>query len=243
MLIVAHAPKGGTGSTFLTAMLTQNLAARGHQVAAVDMTFQDSLKLYFGLLPNQPVIEMTATTSETMMVAGVELLNAHSFSRDPAFAESIGEGFSPLLAKDRITIVDVASDDRALKDFLMPHADLHLCALTACPASAAVLPKVEPGTPAVSLARTAFVLNQLDDRRRLSRHTHSFLRQLLGDRLIGTVRVDEALNEALATFEPLAKAAPSSVLIPDMLRLTIALEARLGIAPETDATSLQNAAV
>jgi hypothetical protein len=89
---------------------------------------------------------------------------------------------------------------------------------------------VEPGTPTVSLQRTAFVLNQLDDRRQLSRHTHAFIRELVRDNLLGMVRYDEAINDALALFQPLDKHAPSSVLIPDIERLTDALQARLGLS-------------
>lgn len=234
MLVLVHAPKGGTGVSFLTASLACALAKRGQQVAAIDFTYQDSLKLYLGLLPHQRVIEMSARVGEAMVVAGVEIMNGHAFSREQAFIDGIRAGDSPLLDPERIIFADLASDDRELRHFLMEHAALHICPLLPRPASLATLPKVVPGTPTVELEKTVFVLNQLDDRRKLSRHTHHFLRELLKDKLLGTVRYDEALNDALAHFQPLEKFSPASVLIPDLDRLADALEQRLGLQGAAD---------
>lgn len=229
MLILFHSPKGGSGSSFLAASLAQAFAKRRHQVAAIDFTYQDSLKLYLGLLPQQSVLEMTARVSDAMVAAGVEVMNGHAFSREQAFIDGIRAGDSPLLDKERVIFADIASDDHALRHVLMEHAALHVCPIMPRPASLATLAKVEPGTPVVALEKTVFVLNQIDDRRQLSRHTHNFLQELLDDRLLGTVRYDEAINDALAMFQPLDKLAPSSALIPDIERLADALEIRLGL--------------
>lgn len=229
MLVLVHSPKGGSGSTFLTAALAGALAKRGQAVAAVDFTFQDALKLYLGLMPTQPVTEMDARGTDAMLVGGVELMNGHAFSREKSFIDSLRAGDSPLLDKERIIFADIASEDHALRHFLMDYAALHICSILPRPASLATLSKVEPGTPVVALKKTVFVLNQLDDRRRLSRHTHSFIQELVGENLLGTLRYDEAINEALAMFQPLSKFAPSSVLIPDIERLANALQARLSL--------------
>ncbi|HEX7820593.1 MAG TPA: division plane positioning ATPase MipZ [Sphingobium sp.] len=229
MLILVHSPKGGSGSSFLAASLAATLARRGQQVAAIDFTFQDTLKLYLGLLPTQPVIEMSARVGEAMVVAGVEIMSGHIFSREQAFIDGIRAGDSPLLDKERIIFADIGSEDRELRGFLLDHAALHICPILPRSASLATLSKVQPGTPTVALEKTVFVLNQLDDRRQLSRHTHNFIRELVGDKLLGTVRYDEAINDTLAMFQPLEKFAPSSALIPDLERLTDALQLRLGL--------------
>ena len=242
MLIVVHSPKGGVGTSFLTAALAATLVKRGRQVAAIDFTFQDSLKLYFGLLPNQPLAALSHPRGDAMVVSGVELMNGHAFSREQAFVDAMRAGDLALLDDDRITFVDVASGDRELKQFLMDHATLHICPLLPQPGSLGALAKVEPDTPTVELKKTVFVLNQLDDRRRLSRHTRRFMQELLGDKLLGTVRYDEALNEAVAMFEPLSKFAPSSVLLPDLARLADALEARLGLAAADEPADAQRVA-
>ena len=93
----------------------------------------------------------------------------------------------------------------------------------------AALTKVQPGTPAVDFPRTVFVLNQLDDTHRLSRHSHVFIRELFGEKLVGTVRRDEGVNEAAAMFEPIAKFAPASAALTDLSKLAVAIEARCGL--------------
>lgn len=229
MLILVHSPKGGSGSSFLAASLAITLAKRNVQVAAIDFTFQDSLKLYLGLLPHQPVLEMGTHSGEAMVVGGVEVMNGHAFSRQKGFVDSVKSGDSLLFDKERIVFADIGSENHELRQFLMPHAALHICPILPRPASLTTLAKVSPGEPTVELEKTVFVLNQRDDRRQLSRHTHSFIRELMGDKLLGTVRYDEAINDALAMFQPLEKFAPSSVLINDIEALTDALQARLSL--------------
>lgn len=241
MLILVHSPKGGVGSTFLTAQLAMHLAQRGHQVTAIDFTYQDSLKLHFGMLPSQTLAGMTYAAGDTMVVNGVELLNGHALAEEQRFLDMLGQDEPDLFDPNRITLVDVASGARTLKTRLLRHCDLHICPLLPFAASLATLPLVEPGTPTAMLDKTVFVLNQLDDTRRLSRHSHSFIRQLMGDSLLGTVRRDEAVNEALAMFEPIAKFAAASVVRIDLDRLAHAVERRLGLAADEDgaAASLQ----
>jgi len=233
-LILVHSPKGGVGSTFVAAQLALHLARKGHQVSAIDFTFQDSLKLFFNMLPSQSLLDMVDTQSEALVVSGVSLANGHTLSRDPAFHDLLLQTDGTPFGGDRITIADVASDDRALKALLLPHAVLHICVLMPRPASLATLTKIEPGTPAVELKKTVFVLNHLDDRRRLSRDTHSFVRELFGPQLIGTIRRDEAVNEALAMFEPIEKFAPTSAVLPDLLALCGAVEERCGLVAPLD---------
>ncbi|MET0252059.1 MAG: cellulose synthase operon protein YhjQ/BcsQ [Novosphingobium sp.] len=230
MLVLLHSPKGGVGSTFLTAQLAMHLAGRGHQVTAIDLTFQDSLKLHFGILPSQPITSLSYDAGDTMVVHGVELLSGHAITEDPRFLDMLAGDDPALFDPAHVTLLDVSSGQRGLKARLLKHCDLHICALLPFPASLAALPKVEPGTVTTELTKTGFVLNQLDDTRRLSRHSHTFIRELLGDLLLGTVRRDEAVNEAIAMFQPLAKVAPSSVAALDLARLATTIEARLGLA-------------
>lgn len=228
-LILCHSPKGGVGTSFIAAQLAIRLAHQGHDVAAVDFTYQDALKLFFGLLPTQTLMEMGEATNDSMVVSGVELLSAYNLSRDPQFREILMRpGRSPFDG-DKLFIADVAAGDRETKELLLPHAMLHICTLLPRPGSLAALTKVQPGTPAVDLPRTVFVLNQLDDTHRLSRHSHVFIRELFGEKLVGTVRRDEGVNEAAAMFEPIAKFAPASVALTDLSKLAVAIEARCGL--------------
>ena len=235
-LILVHSPKGGVGSTFITAQLALHLAQRGREVAAIDFTYQESLKLHFGLRPVQTITDMADVNVDALVVSGVALMNGHLSGRDPAFRHGLKSGDVPSFSQNRITIADISSGDRELKDLLLPHAVLHICVLVPGPAALAVLPRIQLGTPTIALPKTVFVLNQIDDRLRLSRDTHSFIRDLFKDKLIGTVRRDEAVNEALAMFEPVARYAPSSVALPDLMRLTDAVEARCAL-PDIDANT------
>ena len=106
---------------------------------------------------------------------------------------------------------------------------MHVCTLLPQPVSLAALTKVAAGTPTIELPNTAYILNQLDDTHRFSRHTHIFLRELVGDQLVGTVRRDEAVNEAAAMFEPISKYAPASAALADIRTVAEGIEAMIGL--------------
>ncbi|CAM5604014.1 ParA family protein [Sphingobium scionense] len=237
-LILCHSPKGGVGTSFIAAQLAIHLAQRGHDVSALDFTYQDSLKLYFGLTPAQNLPELNDGSAEQIAVSGVALFSAYGLQHDAAFRDLLDRPDHSPFARKKIFIADVAAGDRETKDMLLPHAVLHICPMHPRPGSLAALPKVEPGTATIDLVKTGFVLNHLDDAHRLSRHTHIFLRELLGSKLLGTVRRDEAVNEASAMFEPLARFAPASVALNDLRKLVIAVEQAAGLveAPEETAS-------
>lgn len=230
-LLLCHSPKGGTGTSFIAAHLAMHLASQGHDVVALDFTYQDSLKLFFGLLPTQSLAEFHGGQGSALAVAGVEIFSAHRIGHDPDFIAALQAGRSPFDDR-KIYVADVAAGDRATKDLLMPHATMRVCTLLPQPVSLAALTKVQADTPTIELSNTAFILNQIDDTHRFSRHAHIFVRELLGEALIGTVRRDEAVNEAAAMFDPISKYAPASAALADMRLVAKAIAARaLGHEP------------
>ncbi|WP_420139612.1 cellulose synthase operon protein YhjQ/BcsQ [Sphingomonas sp.] len=234
-LIISHSPKGGVGTTFLSAYLAAQFAERGLDVTLIDFTFQDDMKLYFGIQPGQELSTLGDRHAEPLLAAGVELLQGYQAAQDPAIRRDLqsGRAFSD---SNRLYIADIPSGDRDLKAILMPHATLHICALLPRAPSLAALTKVDQDHPAIGLEKTVFIMNQVDDRQRLSGDSHAFVRAMFGEQLIGSVRRDEALNETLAMFEPLTKYAPTSVLIPDLAVLADAVLVRCGLATEQDDT-------
>ena len=232
-LLISHSPKGGVGTTFLSAYLAVQFAQRGLDVTLIDFTFQDDMKLYFGIQPGQELSSLGDRNAEPLVASGVQLLQGYEAARDPAIRRDLesGRAFSDV---DRVYIADIPSGDRDLKAALMPHAILHLCALLPRAPSLATLTKVDPERPAIGLEKTVFVMNQVDDRQRLSGDSHAFVRELFGPQLIGAVRRDEALNETLAMFEPLTKYAPTSVILPDLAVLADAVLVRCGLVEEQD---------
>ncbi len=228
-LILCHSPTGGVGTSFVAAHLALGLAARGHAVAAVDFTHADALKLFFGMLPTQAVPEIGEAEDEGVIVEGVELLHGYGIAQGGRLKRG-GRGEGALLG-ERVVVADVASADHATRDVLMPLAALHLCVLTPQPVSLAGLGRVRPGMATIDLDSTAFVLNRCDDTRKLSRHSQLFLRELFGERLIASIRRDEAVNEALASFQPIPRYAPQSVVLPDLAAMAAAVETRCGLQP------------
>jgi len=227
-LVICYAAKGGVGTTFLAAQLALGAARRGRQVTAVDLTGQDSLKLHFGLLPNQSLPDFASSSREMMAIADVNLIGASAPQQKKMLRDRAQDG---AFAEDdlHVVIADIASGDRDLFDALIPYADLNLSALLPDPASLASLTQLARDVSISKMKKTAFVLNQLDDRRKLSRHTHRFVQEIFGEQLIATVRRDEAVLEALANFETLSKGAPQSVVLPDLEKLTDAVLARCSI--------------
>lgn len=227
MLIVMHSPKGGVGTTFLTAQLALAMATHGHEVTAIDATAQDSLKLHMGFPPEQVVPDLSGRGDRALIACGVTLRQGHASrnSKDHWDRTSL-ERLSPPDG-DRLYILDVPSENRSLFNHLLPFCDLHICPLMPTASSLATLPHLGRDEPLASQSKTVFVINQLDDRLKLARYADNFLREVFGDRLIARIRRDEAVNEALARFEPIAKHAPHAAVLPDLARFAEAVEAWL----------------
>ena len=83
-------------------------------------------------------------------------------------------------------------------------------------ATLAALPLVYSDAQGPRDDRTFFLLNRVDDRLRLGRDIATMLGGLLGNRLFGTIRRDEAVGEALAMMETLASFAPASAALADL---------------------------
>jgi cellulose biosynthesis protein BcsQ len=227
--ILCHAPKGGSGTSFLAAHLAMALAEAGHDATAIDLTRQDALKLYFGLPPIQPLPDLESPPEDTLKVAGVWLKQGHRASNQPGFPAAAANGELPLVGNGFV-IADVASGDVGLRDLLLPHAALMVVPVVPTALGLASLTQVVPGTPLVELEHTAFVVNRLDETRRFGRNAHSFLRELLGGKVIGHVHEDEAVNEATAMGQMLPRyaAAAASVALADVRALATTIAAVCG---------------
>src|SRR3546814_12887652 len=85
-VVLVQSPKGGTGATFLAAQLALHLAGKGYEVNALDCTFQDSLKMHFGFMPEQAVPEWGAAGGEPLVAFGVSVMQGPGQSRSAALA-------------------------------------------------------------------------------------------------------------------------------------------------------------
>ncbi|WP_260926364.1 cellulose synthase operon protein YhjQ/BcsQ [Novosphingobium sp. 9] len=237
-LIVCHSPKGGTGTTFVAAHLAQGLVAQGAEVTVLTTATFDPLPLHFALPPATRLPSLLAPADQAVVVNGIDLRKMTRAEHEPDFAAMIGDlGFLEA-GNERVMIVDVPSGQLGFARSLLEIAQLHLCTLTAAPECLSMIPRLIDGEDGVWGAQSMLVLNRLDETRRLSRHSAAFLRELAGSRLLGRVRLDEAVPEAGAMLQPLDRYAPTSAALTDLVQIAQAVGVRLeaeGVAFDTSA--------
>lgn len=228
-LIVCHSPKGGTGTTFLSAQLAIGLAQLGNEVTVLTLAPMDNLSLHFGVETSRPLPALGAPSDETVFARGIDLRSYPKAPGDPYFIPKLREHGYLEGTGERILIVDVPSGEHRLADILLPLARLRICALTTAPDCITLLPQIYDKIGEEGMKQTAFVLNKVDETRRLARHTAAFLRELCGPQLIGTVRHDESVPEALAMLQTLLRYAPQCTALADMRAITAAVVPWLGL--------------
>lgn len=232
-LILCQGLRGGVGSTFISGNLAIALAQAGHTVTAIDFAERGTLALHFGLGPDQPVTEIDGPLTEEHAPMGVALRRADALVRNGTLEEALALGKLSLDGPG-IVVADVATGDSVTRALLQPYATLDLQVLNATAESLSALPHgLDDATD-----HTTYLVNMSDDTRRFCRHMAGFLRELLGDRLLGSIRRDEAVIEAGAMLQPLSKYAPSSASLKDVLTLVDEIAPRFSAANATqDATA------
>lgn len=228
-LILCHGPNGGTGNTFMAAHLALALVEQGADVTLLTTAVMDSLPLHFGLQPATRLPGLDAPADRAVLASGISLRNDPRAGADPAFLDHLRDhGF--LDGAERVLVLDVAAGDLGLARALLPLARVHLCTLQASPESLTLLPDYLDGERGCWSDHSVVAINKLDETRKLARHTAAFLRELLGARLVGRVRRDEAVSEALASLQYLARYSPSSAALADIAALARAIAPMLETA-------------
>ena len=228
-MILVHSPKGGVGSTTVAANLALLFAERRIETTAIDLTGQGLLTVPLGGQPSRVSDDGMDATGGTIVLGGVRVL---SLTSDRSPGQTLGLIGQHCFAGGT-TIVDLASTDRRMLDLLLPLATLRICVLAPEPGSLATLPQAIG--PIASEDPTLFVINRADDRLRLARDIGAVMRDLLGDLLIGTVRRDEAVNEAAAMMEPIGRYAPASAALADFRALAQRIVDRVDIVHPVEA--------
>lgn len=218
-LIVCNSPKGGTGTTFVSAHLALGLAEAGADVTVVSLAARDTLPMHFGLPPSTTLSGLIGPREDAVVVSGIDLRRAEKAASDPDFVPMLKELGYLETGAGRVMILDVPSTEFAFARRMANYACAHVCPLDAAPDTLALLPQMFSEWGQANLQRTSFVINRLDDTRRLSRHNAAFIRELLGPRLIGRIRLDESVPEAIAMMQVLARYAPSSAALADVRRI------------------------
>ncbi|GGZ00652.1 cellulose synthase operon protein YhjQ/BcsQ [Novosphingobium colocasiae] len=221
-LLLCHSSKGGTGNTFVAAHLALALVEHGADVTLLSTAAMDSLPLHFGLPPSTRLPGFNAGADRAVVASGISLRNDPRAPADPDFAATLRDlGF--LDNGDRVLVLDVAAGDLGLARALLPLARAHVCTLPAAPESLSLLPDYLDIERGCWSDHSVVAINMLDETRKLTRHTAAFLRELLGARLVGRVRRDEAVPEALASLQYLSRYAPASAALADVAALARAV--------------------
>lgn len=222
-VIVCHSLKGGAGTSFMAAHVAMGLSEAGADVTVLTVAKRDTLPLHFGLQPALTLPSLFAPAEDAVLVSGINLRSLTKAVDDPDFVPTLGDlGFLET-GQDKVMVIDVPASEFAFARRIVPHASANLCVLNAAPDTLALMPQVLDEASPENIAATSFVINALDETRRLSRHTAAFIRELVGARLLGRVRLDESVPEAIAMLQPLAKYAPSSAALADVKAVAEAL--------------------
>lgn len=234
-LVYLMSPKGGVGRTTLTANLAFALQRLGHQVVALDLDCQNSLRLHLGLPVSEqrgivPGLQHSSDWRSQIMEtpSGVGLLpygeasktQRESFDallrQDPEF---LSQRLGPLVNQPGcIVLVDLPSGPSASLEAMKKTAGISLVVMLADGASAATLPLVEHESYlGIDARKSAFyIVNQVYIRSRLNRDVTEFFEQRLGAAMLGRVHRDEAVPEANASQRSVFEYAPASAVIQDL---------------------------
>lgn len=221
-LIAFVSPKGGVGKTTLAANVAAVLAARGHDVLAIDLDPQNALRLHLGVpiheeggflvaLPDgadwRALLRPTRARVNLLAHGHAEPRAALDLTRlllerPDALAVPVKE---MLADPKRVVVLDAAPGPTPAISALLPLADLICVVLLADSGSAAIIPSVASGrfmgrgTLAARAAQKAMlVLNQVEVGEPLSDAVLDFAQQAMGDRPVAAVARDPAVAEALA---------------------------------------------
>ncbi|KMS52692.1 ATPase [Novosphingobium barchaimii LL02] len=222
-VIVCHGLKGGAGITFAAAHLAMTLSEAGAEVTVLSVAQRDTLPLHFGLQPALTLPSLFAPAEDAVLASGINLRSHTKAVDDADFVPTLLDLGYFEAGPDRVMVIDVPASEFAFARRIIPHSSANLCVLNAAPDTLALLPQVLGDASAETIARTTFAINALDETRRLSRHSAAFIRELVGPRLIGRIRLDEAVPEAIAMLQPLARYAPSSAALADVRAIGAAM--------------------
>jgi len=219
-LILCHGPKGGTGTTFLSAHLAMGLTGLDGStpidgdVSLMTLSSRDLTPLHFGLPPAQRLPGLNAGAESAVLVNGISLRCEPEAPYDADFVVRLQDAGFLTDEVERTLVLDVPAGERELARKLMPYATVHVCPITATPDCLALLPQVLDENDGEA-RQSAYIIGKLDETRRLARHVAAFMREILGNRLIGKIRQDQSVPEALAMLQMLGKYAPSSAALAD----------------------------
>jgi len=263
-LICFASPTGGVGRTTLAANVARELSRVGARVIAMDLDPQNALGMHFGLDLRDAfgflaTVRYAADSRAAWRAAlrsspsGVSFLPYGQLGMDGANAaaaalverpEILALAVADMLSVSGVTVVaDLPAGASPAMAAVLRHTDLLVVTLLPDPASVAQAPAIEAGrfagiaTPhGFAANKLRFVINQWGRPGRLSAAIGQGAAQQLAPRLLGAVRYDEAVPEAIAAQRLLGDFAPTTDAARDMAGLAGAIIACIegGRAPRSE---------
>ena len=219
-IVAIVSAKGGVGKTTLCANLAVALRLSGREIVVVDLDPQNALHYHLGLdLARSPgsarVSLQGGSLADACIVGqqGVLLVpyGAVQESERQHFEQVLDsrphwveESLSQLgLSADAIVLLDTPPGPSVYLRQALVAADLVLVAMLADAASYATLPLMENLIETYCRGRPgfldhAYIINQANQARQLSRDVAQVMRLHMGHRIAGVVHQDQAVGEALA---------------------------------------------
>ena len=210
--LAIFSPRGGAGVTTVVANLALALVEAGVETACVDLENQGALRLHLGLLDLQ---DHAYAGRASEPPDGLRLIETDG-SRPSEWRDGALAGQTPA----RVVLIDVPRTRPDLQVEILKATETWLCVLPADPMAVAMAPHVKKLLAAKE--RAFIVLNHVDPRFALRREAGVFLADVFAARLVGSIRKDEAINEAQANLERLPVFSPHSSAWADFRRLAAA---------------------
>lgn len=243
-------PKGGVGKTTVAANLAAALAAGPRRPMLVDLDPQNATRLYHQMpLEDSRGLAVQSLLDEPWADAvyegpfGADCLPYGTITEsDRSGVEALiedqedwlGDGLASLnLGDDRVIIVDTPPGGTVYLPPALKAADLVLFVLLPDAASFVTLPTMdrwlEEFPPRWGKTREAFyVINRMNKARSLCRDVQAAMQEQLDSRLCNEViHFDSAVEEALASQQPVLEYAPDGVAATDFRKLADWVQERL----------------
>lgn len=246
--------KGGVGKTTLTANLAVALHQAGRPVVVVDLDPQNALRHHFkpaadsvsvagaGIAHHEadgPDCSMQSDSGVVVLPYG-EVDEEQRLSFERALGETpdwLGQRLLSLrLAENTVILLDTPPGPSVYLRQALSVANEAIVVSLADAASYTALPQIDRLIDTYTAGRdgfsgTSYLVNQVDDRRQLSRQIAQIMHELLGPKMLGMVRHDPAIGDALAYNRNVLEYEPLGDGSSDILECSQALVARLVNAP------------
>lgn len=249
-VICICSPQGGSGKTTLAANLASAYAYRGNKVLLIDLNVQNSLRHHFNLTlvgPHGfvPYIENTNDWGQFILKVDTNLYllpyGDVTWKQHNDFQTLIQEkpdlfrkNLSDITAKTGlVVIIDMPTSPQPALNELHSLVDLQITTLLADGIAPLLLERMEdrtfPGVPRDNDGKHVYVINRIDPRYEMSHDIEVYLKERMGEQMLGEIHNDSSVPAALASQKTLRTYRPASAALFDIDSIEKEISHRLNI--------------